>query len=190
MANFSLRLDGIFWILRFSPRTPVDILYISRINSIASRQFGAVSRQYGAVSRQYGTVSRQYGAVRGQYGAVRGLFSEFSFFFVFIFSVLHILLLTAPYCLLATFDINIFTSTNFFRLHIFSDDRLNMELRVIYIIKISSSKQKRWHQRVSWYIYPCGYHWPSGYAKITLKAMVRVLLWINNDTQEGMQVTG
>ena len=107
MANFSLRLDGIFWILRFFPRTPVDILYISRINSIASRQFGAVSRQYGAVSRQYG-------AVRGQYGAVRGLFSEFSIFFVFIFSVLHILLLTAPYCLLATFDINIFTSTNFF----------------------------------------------------------------------------
>ena len=111
--------------MRFFPRTPVDILYISRINSIASRQFGAVSRQYGAVSRQYG-------AVRGQYGAVRGLFSEFSIFFVFIFSVLHILLLTAPYCLLATFDINIFTSTNFFRLHIFSDDRLNMELRVIY----------------------------------------------------------
>ena len=78
MANFSLRLDGIFWIVRFFPRTPVDILYISRINSIASRQFGAVSRQYGAVSRQYG-------AVRGQYGAVRGLFSEFSIFFCFYF---------------------------------------------------------------------------------------------------------
>ena len=75
---FFLRLDGIFWILRFFPRTPVDILYISRINSIASRQFGAVSRQYGAVSRQYG-------AVRGQYGAVRGLFSEFSIFFCFYF---------------------------------------------------------------------------------------------------------
>ena len=71
-------LVGIFWILRFFPRTPVDILYISRINSIASRQFGAVSRQYGAVSRQYG-------AVRGQYGAVRGLFSEFSIFFCFYF---------------------------------------------------------------------------------------------------------
>ena len=42
-----------------------------------------------------------------------------------------------------------------------------------------------------WYIYPCGYHWPSGYAKITLKAdRPRGLLWINNDTQEGMQVTG
>ena len=71
MANFSLRLDGILWILRFFLRTPVDILYISRINSIASRQFGAVSRQYGAV--------------RGQYGAVRGLFSEFSIFFCFYF---------------------------------------------------------------------------------------------------------
>ena len=41
-----------------------------------------------------------------------------------------------------------------------------------------------------WYIYPCGYHWPSGYAKITLEATPRGLLWINNDTQEGMQVTG
>ena len=91
MANFSLRLDGIFWILRFFPRTPVDILYISRINSIASRQFGAVSRQYGAVSRQYG-------AVRGQYGAVRGLFFWIFNFFLFLFfqcsifycSLLHI----------------------------------------------------------------------------------------------------
>ena len=43
---------------------------------------------------------------------------------------------------------------------------------------------------VYWYIYPCGYHWPSGYAKITLEATPRGLLWINNDTQEGMQVTG
>ena len=106
MANFSLRLDGIFWILRFFPRTPVDILYISRINSIASRQFGAVSRQYGAV--------------RGQYGAVRGLFSEFSIFFLFLFfqcsifycSLLHIA------CWLPL--ISIFSPAQiFFRLHIF-----------------------------------------------------------------------
>ena len=86
-ALFWFCILDINWCQRlwFFPRTPVDILYISRINSIASRQFGAVSRQYGAVSRQYGAVSRQYGAVRGQYGAVRGLFSEFSIFFCFYF---------------------------------------------------------------------------------------------------------
>ena len=33
-SKFSLRLDGIFWILRFLPRTPVDLLYITQIKGI------------------------------------------------------------------------------------------------------------------------------------------------------------
>ena len=33
-SKFSLRLAGIFWILRFLPRSPVDSLYISQINTI------------------------------------------------------------------------------------------------------------------------------------------------------------
>ena len=33
-SKFSLRLDGIFWILRFLPRTLGDSIYISRLNAV------------------------------------------------------------------------------------------------------------------------------------------------------------